>query len=134
MSKFLEFQTNLHSMWALRRALIDVGFKPEHLLLFDKPEQLRGYHDDLRQEKAHLHIKKEGIGGSSNDIGFVKNKDGTIDAIISDFDKSAYNQIWLNKVTQLHNKHILLNQCKKNNWKITEKTNSKNEIILSLEK
>ncbi len=48
--------------------------------------------------KADIIIPRSQVGGSSNDIGFRRNKNGTYEAIISDFDSQKHNQQWLNKV------------------------------------
>src|SRR5271165_1902872 len=64
----------------------------------DKGLALYGHHGDDRSQlsqsnpnyapKCHVRIARKHIGGSSNDIGFQRNEDGTYNAFISEFDQS----------------------------------------------
>jgi glutaredoxin len=62
---------------------------------------LKGYQNDIRQQTANVIIRRNHVGGSSNDIGFAKQGDGTYQAIISDFDSSYYSKQWLGHL-QMH--------------------------------
>lgn len=57
-----------------------------------------GYQGDTRAEKAHIIVRRKFVGGSSNDIGFLRNSEGQYEAIISEFDKTKYNESWRNKL------------------------------------
>jgi len=62
--------------------------------LHNEAQNLFGHTGDMREEKAHVIIRRNHVGGSSNDIGFLKAEDGTYTAIISDYDKSKYGDEW----------------------------------------
>lgn len=62
------------------------------------PEHLFGYHGDKREEVAHIIIRRKHIGGSSNDIGFVKNEKGCYETIISEFDSRRYGAQWIGRL------------------------------------
>lgn len=81
------------------KALEDLGFTNK-LRVHDTAQQLEGYQGDKRQQTAEIIIPRAYVGGASNDIGFKLQKDGTYEAIISGYDKTRYNQKWLNKLSQ----------------------------------
>ena len=56
---------------------------------------------DERRETAHVIIRRAQLDSASNDIGFVRGKDGRYQAILSDYDRSiGYGNQWLGKVHQ----------------------------------
>jgi hypothetical protein len=62
---------------------------------------LYGYHGDKRRDTANIVIRRHFVRGSANDIGFAVEADGTVRAIISDFDRRQGNdEAWLNKLSQ----------------------------------
>jgi hypothetical protein len=62
------------------------------------PQNLNGYQGDVRQQKAHVIVRREHVGQASNDLGFVR--DGAnFKAIISGYDSGKYNQKWLDHLT-----------------------------------
>lgn len=53
------------------------------------PQNLYGYHGDKRAEKAEIIIRRNNTGiGSSNDIGFALQPDGSYMPIVSEYDNS----------------------------------------------
>jgi hypothetical protein len=74
------------------------------------PNNLIGYHSDVRSDRANIIIRRRYIGGSSNDIGFLKTEDGTYTAIISEYDSSKYNKQWLNRLKQNYAYHTIKEQ------------------------
>lgn len=80
-----------------------MGFKKVEL--HKEAANLYGYQGDKREQTAEVIIRRAEVGGSSNDIGFKRQKDGTFEAIISDYDKSRYNANWLKKLNQKYAYH-----------------------------
>jgi len=66
----------------------------------DEAQNLYGYQNDQRDQKAEVIIRKKDVGTASNDIGFARQADGTIAAIISDYDSNTHNAAWLQKLNQ----------------------------------
>jgi hypothetical protein len=106
MSHFVEIVTVMTDLKALVRALERVGFKGK-IELHDNPQNLFGYQGDKRKEKAHVIIRKQHVGSSSNDIGFEKIANGKIVSHISEFDqgkgqyassRGKYNDEWQTKL------------------------------------
>lgn len=115
MSMYCVIETQFKNEEALIFALIETGlWRKDQIEIHSEPQHLVGYRGDLRQDKANIIIRRKYIGPSSNDIGFQRNKDGTFKAIISEFDKSRYNQSWIDKLKSNYAFHaIRLQQEKK---------------------
>ncbi len=99
MSMYCNVETQFKSQDALVAALMETGMWNEHQVhVFADAQKLIGYKGDLREEAAHIIIRRQNIGSMSNDMGFIKNPDGTYSAIISKFDKSKYDDAWLKQL------------------------------------
>jgi hypothetical protein len=101
MSKYSSIDTCFDDQDALVEALKADGFQP--LLATDQVagDPLTGYQGDQRQDRAHVIIPRQQIGGASNDIGFRRGTDGTFRAVISEFDKGCgRDDQWLGKIRQ----------------------------------
>ena len=126
MSAYKTVECDIVDLDCLLEALQLLGLKPEQ---HDTPQQLRGYKNDYRQEKATIIIPKEQINfftGASNDIGFVWNKNlEKFDMIISDYDKKLKMDI---RIIQAYLKVVLEKELEKNGFKI--KINIMDEDLL----
>ena len=91
------------------KALADVGYTTVEV--HQEPQQLCGYHGDLRSQRAHVIVRRQYVGRASNDLGFVKSSDGTYRAIISDFDKGRHNDAWMLKLTDSYSEHGVVKQA-----------------------
>ena len=80
---------------ALRHMGLTIEVYPEQpVILFD-------WHGKQRPERAHVVIRRRNTGlAASNDIGFLREADGSITAIISDYDSARYNANWLQHLTK----------------------------------
>ena len=115
---------------ALVLALIRNGFAESMIEVHDTPQNLYGYQDDKRAQKAHIIVRRKYVGSSSNDIGF-ENINGTFIAHISEFDSGTgsysshssnarCNQGWQNKLGTYYGIETAKLECKKNRIKYTE--------------
>jgi hypothetical protein len=105
LSHYLNVETQITDAKALYRALQRVTLRgtnkcatTDQIEVHKKAAHLFGYHGDQRADVANIIIRRQYVGSASNDIGFVKGKDGRYKAIISQFDKKYYNQKWLEKL------------------------------------
>jgi len=105
-SHFTIIKTQLRDGKLLCQALHKLGFSTVEL--HDTPQPLYGYEGDVRPERAEIIIRRQFISEFSNDIGFQRQKDGSYSAIISDFDRSRYDQQWLGKLAQCYGYLALL--------------------------
>ena len=93
MSAYGEFETMIRERRFLVEALTEMGYVVE-----THPEgaALIGYHGDERPERAEVIIRRAQLDSASNDIGFVREKDGRFRAIVSEYDRSiGYDDKWL---------------------------------------
>lgn len=93
MSAYTEQKTQINDAAVLKECLAEKGYK--EVEQHSTPQQLVGYHGDLRKDTAEIIIRRKHVGGASNDIGFKKQKDGSFAAVISDFDKGKHNEAWM---------------------------------------
>ncbi len=110
MSHFTTIKTQLRDRELLCQALQKMGFGTVEL--HDIPQPLYGYEGDVRPERAEIIIRRQFISEFSNDIGFQKQKDGSYSAIISDFDRSQFDQQWLGKLEQCYGYLALLKSAR----------------------
>ena len=101
MSKYATLEAQYKDRECLIAALAEMGYKTVEVQ--DEAVNLYGYHGDLRPEKANVIVRRQYIGCAANDIGFIKNADGTYSAIISEYDSGHYNQAWNTELTMWYN-------------------------------
>lgn len=82
----------------------------ENIEVHDKPQNLVGYMGDTRDQKANLIIRKNNVGGASNDIGFLV-KDGVCTAFISEYDSSKYSNKWRKSVMQTYSQATVVKKA-----------------------
>jgi hypothetical protein len=95
-SRYVTVKTQFNDGKALVSALMETGkWSIEQIEIHNNPRHLVGYKGKERPEVAHIIIRREHVGEASNDIGFVKNADGSYEAIISEFDSRKYGAKWV---------------------------------------
>jgi methyltransferase-like protein len=108
MSHYNDFETEMKDKDALIRALCrcknrhNQSIQREWIETHNNPDNLFGYLDDQRSQKANIIIRRQHVGPSSNDLGFVQTDTG-YKAIISDYDSHYYNPQWIGKLTTYYN-------------------------------
>lgn len=85
MSEFATVQLQFKDKQAIVECLKAVGFS--EVECYDKAENLNGYRGDVREQQAHIIVRRQHVGTASNDLGFRRNADGTYDMIISRYDQ-----------------------------------------------
>jgi len=114
MSHYLDFKTVMTDADALKRALahMPTGIHrngiPEHAIeVHENATHLYGYQADKRSQTANVIVRRKDVDPGANDIGFVKDADGTYQAIISEFDSRnaevKLNSEWLTKLSSYYN-------------------------------
>jgi len=111
-------------------ALEELGFHPEY---HEQAERLRGYQGDLREERAHVILRRAEVGTASNDIGFFFHPGGKCEAIISEYDSGRYNAEWLGKVKQLTAKHVALNKARSLGHRATATVDDKGRVRIKIQ-
>ena len=118
MSHFSRFKTRFVDQASLCAALSDVGYKTveQHA----EPVHLFGYRGDWRADKANIVVRRQQIGIASNDIGFLRQADGTYEAIISDYDKRRHDDAWLQKLAQRYAVHATISSLTAQGYELAE--------------
>jgi hypothetical protein len=127
MSHFTVIRTQIVEVRALVKALEDVGFK--NVEVHELAQHLYGYQGDVRAQTAEVIIRRKNIGPASNDIGFKRQKDGTFDAIISEYDRSRYTKDWLNHLTQRYAYHAVTERMAEQGFEVVEEENQQDRTI-----
>jgi len=98
---------------------------------FDSPENLKGWKNDTRNEKANIIVSKESLNknltGASNDLGFLWNEEEQkFEMICSQYDQSRNVD---KKIIQSYSKAAIEKVLKENGFKT--KVSIKKEDILN---
>ena len=111
MSHYCNVELELRDIDALVLALLDMGFVRTEIEVHAMPQLLCGFEGDVRPEAAHVIIRRQHVGVSSNDLGFFKDSaTGRLTAIISEYDKAdghgrhggPYEQAWVDRLSQAY--------------------------------
>jgi len=86
MSAFTKVKTVLKDLNKVKKALVAMGWAEEKIEVHDKPAKLNGYHNN--NNEAHLIIRRKHLGPHAyNDIGFLQQADGSVQAIVGDYNE-----------------------------------------------
>lgn len=131
MSEFNIVEVQYKDEACLVASLEELGYKCD---IHNEAKNLRGYQDDIREQKANLIIKKENIGSASNDIGFLRKKDGTYEMIISEYDiKCKHGKKFTETLKQIYGKNMTLKAAAKLGLKhVSTKTDEKGKIHIKI--
>ena len=141
MSEYVECETNIKDERALVEALVEMGFEESQVERHEEAQPLYGYQGDKRQQKANVIMRRQHVGSSSNDIGFLKKEDGTYEAIISGFDRGSggnvaratggYNDKWLKGLNQNYTEKLFTREARKLGYQVKkEKKDKKIQLTL----
>jgi len=108
---YCSIQTQFKNTQALVEALAETGnWNVSQIEVHKTPQNLYGYKGDVREDVAHIIIRRAVVGGASNDIGFLKQEDGTYKAIISKYDRGRHNDQWIGNLKGNYAFHVIKNQ------------------------
>jgi len=131
MSHYSTIATRLQSTPHLVRALADLGFS--HVEVHADAHPLRGWLGDVRPERAHVIVRRVHVGMASNDLGFVRDDNGGLRALISEFDQRTYDAGWLARLTQRYAYHVALDQLRDQGFDVVaEETEADRTIHLTV--
>jgi hypothetical protein len=116
-SAYHEYETDFRNADCLCKALRECGLDPD---VHEQAVQLRGYHNDLRQETAEIVVPRLQLGSAANDLGFKQQPDGTYKMILSEYDQQAtfpkrrqaelkrkYGERWAHKLAARHGARLI---------------------------
>lgn len=126
MSAYSEVSTQFNDGELLIEALTEMGFTPQNHI--GKPQPLTGYQGDKRTDVADIIIPRTQVGGSSNDLGFIRGEDGKFKAIISDYDSTKYNEKWLKTLRTNYADKGIMRQAKRAGLRFVSKKPVKGQM------
>ena len=119
-SKYNTVATEFKDEECLVQALHDVGYADVEVHAV--PTNLYGYHGDLRQQKAHIIVRRKHISQSANDLGFLRNADGSYSQIVSDFDQGKHDAKWNAKLKAAYGERGAMKVARKKGFHFLGKT------------
>lgn len=120
MSHYTTLETRFVSAEHLVAALQDMGFSDVEL--HEEAQPLVGWEGDARESRAEVIIRKKHLDSSSNDIGFARNADGRFVALISDFDRPQYGNLWLGRLAQRYAYRVARDMLAEQGFNLVEET------------
>ena len=93
MSKYNRQRSQYNDRDCLVAALNEVGYTDVEV--YDESVSLYGYRGDVRPEKANVIVRRKHISTAANDLGFVRESDGTYSVIVSDYDRHKHGAEWM---------------------------------------
>jgi hypothetical protein len=76
MSHFTTVKVNCTDSAILKEALIECGIQPAHVEVHEEPVYLRSYTGEKLKTKAHVVVRRENIGRSAADMGWLLGEHG----------------------------------------------------------
>lgn len=118
MSHYSEYETGFKDSGCLQGALNDMGYLDVEI--YGEAQPLFGFQGDFRLKtdwkkhtrdpelavRANVIVRRREIGSSANDLGFIRKEDGTLSAIISEFDSTRHNPTWMGALKQRYAVHL----------------------------
>ena len=105
MSAYITLKTPMVDEECLLAALADVGFDRGKVEVHASPVQLVGYQGDRRAQAAHIVIRRQHVGGASNDVGFLATPTG-YQAFVSGYDHPRFGPGWLAELHGCYEAHF----------------------------
>ena len=100
MSKYCQTITELRKEEYLVEALKEMGYEIE---VHPEGTPLGRYYSEQEGKTAHVIIRRSHLKGAFGDIGFARQADGRLVAIVDELDQQCgYGTKWLGRVQQLY--------------------------------
>lgn len=94
MSAFVMGKTSIKDTACLVDALVEMGWKLDQIEVHETPQHLYGYHGDQRPQRCEVIIRRKYVGSASNDLGFMRQEDGTFAVVVSEYDSKKHGTVW----------------------------------------
>ena len=106
MSKYCQTITELRKEEYLVEALKEMGYEGE---VHPEGAPLGRYYSEQEGKTAHVIIRRSELKGAFGDIGFARQADGRLVAIVDELDQQCrYGTKWLGRVQQLYKENQTL--------------------------
>lgn len=102
----------------IKDSLAELGYEFEE---HEQAQQLYGYEGALRQQKAHIIVRRKHVGAAANDVGFLKLPNGGFQLIISEYDRDVNGEVFMHKIKQVYGSHMIAKVARKKGYRIKSK-------------
>lgn len=132
MSAYTEQKTQINDAECLKKALAEKGYTADKVEEHEQAVPLVDFtgkqtkYTDPAGDKANIVIRRRHVGGAANDVGFLKQKDGTYSAMISAYDKGKHNAAWMADLKKRYAIHKISKVAKQNGMSLLKKEETKN--------
>ena len=109
MSAYITLATPMTDRQCLLDALADLEFGSNKVEVHEDAVPLVGYRGRRRSQQANIIIRRQHVGGSSNDVGFLETETG-YRAYVSGFDHPRFGTEWLSKIHERYQIHWSVKQ------------------------
>jgi len=103
-SAYVTLGTPMTERECLLAALAAVGFGAGVVEVHPEPVPLVGYEGSRRAQTADVVVRRRHLGGSSNDLGFLRTPTG-YRAIVSRYDRTRFGDAWLRRLEERYREH-----------------------------
>jgi hypothetical protein len=103
-SAYITLMTPMTDQECLLAALADVGFNHTKVEVHATPVPLVGYTGDRRAQTANVVIRRQHVGGASNDVGFLATNTG-YQAYVSGYDHPRFGTGWISQLHERYQQH-----------------------------
>ncbi|MCB9867740.1 MAG: DUF1257 domain-containing protein [Phycisphaerales bacterium] len=95
---------------------------------------LYGYQDDVREQRAHIVIRRQHVGTAANDVGWERQADGTYRAWISEYDgRHRFNSEFQNRIKQEYAYQVITRQQRARGRSVSRQRLPSGEIEVLIE-
>ena len=126
MSKYNRQKSQYNDAQCLVAALNEMGYS--EVEVHEQAVSLVGYHGDTRPEKANIIVRRKHVGLAANDLGFVRESDGTLSCIVSDYDSHKHGVEWMKGLKRAYTEKRTIKHAAKNGLKYLGKKVVNNKV------
>ena len=126
MSKYTKQKSTYNDRDCLVAALNEMGYTDVEV--HDEAVNLIGYHADVRPERANVIVRRRYIDTAANDLGFVRESDGTFSAIVSDYDSRKHGAQWMIGLKKAYTEKRLMKHAASKGFKYLGKKVVNNKV------
>lgn len=120
MSEYCQVKTAFKDRDNLVTALMRTGgWRNDQIEVHQEAQHLYGFQGDMREQTAHVIVRRQHVGGASNDLGWERQADGTYLCHISQYDSHRYGAKWQGKLKQHYALACMEKQARMSGRKVT---------------
>ena len=115
MSEYSKLQTKYKDRDCLVKALAEQGYT--NVEVHETPQRLvdfqgrQTHYTDKNGDTANIIVRRRDVGGAANDLGFLKQEDGTYAAMVSAYDKSKHNATWFDGLKRHYSEAVTVKEA-----------------------